>query len=133
MKIARSVSEVRSLVRAAHESGLSTCLVPTMGGLHSGHLSLIEKAKSVADFVVVKIFVNPTQFNNADDFENYPSNTEEDLDAVKTAKGDLVFMPNRDEMYPEGFSTQIDVTAGSGILCDAHRPGHFGSHGAGAR
>ena len=121
----RTVAEIRENVIAAHKEGKTTCVVPTMGGLHAGHLSLIEKASQVADYVVVTIFVNPTQFNNPDDFENYPSSETADMTALEKTKTDIVFAPSENEMYPKEFSTSVTVTAANGILCDAHRPGHF--------
>ncbi len=125
LEIVRSVAEIRSRVNDYKSNGKTVCLVPTMGGLHAGHLSLIAKAKEVADIVVVSIFVNPTQFNNPDDFETYPGDEEKDLESITREGADLVFIPTVNEMYPEGFSTEVKVTAGIDILCDAHRPGHF--------
>lgn len=123
--VVRSIREIREQVYAAKRQGKKTCVVPTMGGLHSGHLSLIEKAEEIADYVVVTIFVNPTQFNNPDDFENYPSDETMDLEALANTSTDIVFAPPAVEMYPDGFSTSVTVDAAGGILCDAHRPGHF--------
>lgn len=125
LEIVRSIEDIRQRVQEAKAKGKKTCLVPTMGGLHEGHLSLVKKAAEVADLVVVSIFVNPTQFNNPDDFENYPGNEKDDLDALSETATDLVFAPSASEMYPDGFATKVIVTAAENILCDAHRPGHF--------
>ena len=123
--LVRTVAEIRESVDAARQDGKTTCVVPTMGGLHAGHLSLVEKASQVADYVVVTLFVNPTQFNNPDDFENYPGSETADLETLAKTPTDIVFAPSAAEMYPRGFSTSVTVDAANGILCDAHRPGHF--------
>lgn len=126
LQIIRSVKEIRAHVQKQKAKGKTIALVPTMGGLHDGHLSLIKKAKEVADYVVVSIFINPKQFNNPDDLATYPSNEEEDLKNIERLGTDVAFIPNAKQMYPEEFSTDVRVTAGIDILCDAHRPGHFG-------
>jgi len=126
VEIIRSVNGIHSRVNELKKNNKTVCLVPTMGGLHAGHLSLITKAKEVADIVVVSIFVNPKQFNNPDDLETYPSNEKEDIKSIHSEGADLVFIPSAAEMYPEAFATEVKVTAGIDILCDAHRPGHFG-------
>ena len=123
--IVRSIEEIRARVKDARSKGLKTCVVPTMGGLHAGHLSLVKRAAEVADFVIVTLFVNPTQFNNPDDFETYPGNEAEDLKVLEKTGTNIVFAPDAKTVYPPGFSTEITVGAASGILCDAHRPGHF--------
>lgn len=123
--VVRTISEIRDHVSAAKQEGKTTCVVPTMGGLHAGHLSLVKKAEQIADYVVVTLFVNPTQFNNPDDFENYPGNEAADLDALSKTATDIVFAPSPSEMYPKGFATAVKVDAAGEILCDAHRPGHF--------
>ena len=125
LEIVRSVEAVRNASRKARQTGKRIALVPTMGGLHEGHLSLIELAQRNADLVIVSLFVNPTQFNNPQELETYPGNDKEDLAALGNTNADLVFMPSAAEMYPDGFSTSITVEAAKGILCDAHRPGHF--------
>ncbi len=125
IEVVRTISDIRKSVEAARTQGKQTCVVPTMGGLHDGHLSLVKKASEVADFVVVTLFVNPTQFNNPDDFENYPGDEAADLAALSQTKTNMVFAPSPAEMYPQGFSTSVTVEAAGNILCDAHRPGHF--------
>jgi len=125
VEIIRDVDGIRARVKELKKSNKTVCLVPTMGGLHAGHLSLISKAKDVADYVVVSIFVNPKQFNNPDDLETYPSNEEADIKSITQEGADLIFIPSGEEMYPQEFATDVKVTAGIDILCDAHRPGHF--------
>lgn len=126
VEIIRDVKGVRARVAELKKDNKTVCLVPTMGGLHAGHLSLITKAKEVADHVVVSIFVNPKQFNNPNDLKTYPSNEKDDVNSITKEGADLVFIPSVEEMYPEEFATDVKVTAGIDILCDAHRPGHFG-------
>ena len=126
VQIIRDVAEIRARVKELKKNGKTVCLVPTMGGLHAGHLSLIKKAKEISDYVVVSIFINPKQFNNPDDLETYPSNETQDLNSIETQGADIAFIPSAVEMYPKEFATDVKVTAGMDILCDAHRPGHFG-------
>jgi pantoate--beta-alanine ligase len=126
VEIIRDVTGIRARVAELKKNNKTVCLVPTMGGLHAGHLSLIAKAREVADHVVVSIFVNPKQFNNPDDLKTYPSNEEDDVKSIAKEGADLVFIPSVEEMYPQEFATEVKVTAGIDILCDAHRPGHFG-------
>ena len=125
VEIIRTVKDIRARVQELKKDGSTVCLVPTMGGLHAGHLSLITKAKEVADHVIVSIFINPKQFNNPDDLETYPSNEEQDLESINKQGADIAFIPDVKQMYPSEFATDIKVTAGINILCDAHRPGHF--------
>lgn len=125
IEIIRNVEGIRARVKELKKKNKTICLVPTMGGLHAGHLSLITKAKEVTDYVVVSIFVNPKQFNNPEDLKTYPGNEEEDIKSITKEGADVVFIPSVEEMYPEEFATDVKVTAGIDILCDAHRPGHF--------
>ncbi len=125
LEIIRTVNGIRKRVQKLKQAGKTIALVPTMGGLHAGHLSLISKAKDVADYVVVSIFINPKQFNNPEDLDTYPSNEEADLHNIEKLSADLAFIPNVKEMYPDEFATHVKVTAGIDILCDAHRPEHF--------
>jgi pantoate--beta-alanine ligase len=99
--------------------------VPTMGFLHAGHLSLIQRARAENASVVVSIFVNPTQFGPGEDFQRYPRDLNRDLGLIERAQVDAVFTPTVDEMYPQGASTIIEVASLSGILEGASRPGHF--------
>lgn len=126
LEIIRSVEGIRKRVAELKRNDKTVALVPTMGGLHEGHLSLVKKAKEVADIVVVSIFINPKQFNNPDDLKTYPSDEEADLKNIDLQGANIAFIPSLHEMYPEDFATDVKVTAGINILCDAHRPGHFG-------
>jgi pantoate--beta-alanine ligase len=99
--------------------------VPTMGALHEGHLSLVRRSKQENHTTVVSIFVNPTQFGPAEDFQNYPRDTEGDLEKLRKEEVDILFMPNASLMYPAGFSTHIEVEGLSDKLCGAFRPSHF--------
>ncbi len=100
-------------------------LVPTMGGLHEGHLSLVDKAKSLAQIVVVSIFVNPTQFARGEDFDDYPNTFDSDKLLLESKKVDALFLPSKDEIYPHGTESDYKVGAIGQILCGAFRPTHF--------
>ncbi len=125
MKIAKTIRSVRKLVRQARSKGKSVGLVPTMGALHRGHISLIEKAAKDADFVVVSIFVNPTQFGPKEDFKKYPRPVQDDLNACRKAGADLVFAPSAKQMYPRQNLAWVSVEKLSEPLCGRFRPGHF--------
>ena len=125
MKIYRTIQSIREAVDGFRRNGQTTALVPTMGGLHAGHLSLVEIAKKNADKTIASIFVNPKQFNNENDLRNYPRDETDDFTKLEEAGIDVIFAPNDAEMYPTGFATNVVVDASSNILCDAHRPGHF--------
>jgi pantoate--beta-alanine ligase len=99
--------------------------VPTMGALHSGHLSLVTQAKEANDQIAVSIFVNPTQFNNTDDLQKYPRTIEEDLEMLRIAGADSVLLPNEKDIYPNGYNYQVHEIEKSKYLCGAFRPGHF--------
>lgn len=120
----RSVSALRSAVGAWRTSGARIGLVPTMGALHEGHLSLVTLLKQTTDKVVVSIFVNPTQFAPHEDFESYPRTEESDLQKLASVGADLAFLPNAKEMYPEGFATQVSVGGVTSRLEGVSRP-HF--------
>ena len=123
--LVRTIQDLRKRLAAWRKAGESVALVPTMGALHEGHLSLVTLAKSKADRVVVSIFVNPIQFGPREDFGTYPRDEAGDLKKLGDAGVDLVFAPEAAEMYPEGFKTLIkigDLTEG---LCGAARPNHF--------
>ncbi|GMV63390.1 MAG: pantothenate synthetase [Parvibaculum sp.] len=122
--VARSAADLREAVAAWRKEGLSVALVPTMGALHEGHLSLIDLARTKADRVVVSIFVNPTQFAPNEDFSAYPRT--EAADAAKLeGQADLIFAPDAADMYPEGFSTTISLTGVTEPLEGTFRPTHF--------
>ncbi len=116
---------MRGIVRNAQQRGLRVGLVPTMGALHTGHLSLIQAARSECDFVVVSIFVNPAQFGPQEDFQKYPRNLETDLKLCAEAGTDVVFHPSVEAIYPAGYATYVDVTGLSEVLEGKFRPGHF--------
>lgn len=99
--------------------------VPTMGSLHEGHLALVEEANKEADVVVLSIFVNPLQFGENEDFDDYPRHEENDLALTKAHKVDYVFIPTVKEMYPKSRGITMAVTQRIGVLCDRSRPGHF--------
>lgn len=125
MEVAETIESVRSLVKAARGEGKRIGLVPTMGALHIGHISLIEAAAKDCDFVVVSIFVNPTQFGPAEDFEKYPRPMEADLEICSKAGVDVVFAPAPQQMYPGENVTWVNVEKLTGPLCGRSRPGHF--------
>ena len=125
MRICRTKADMRALVRAWRQSGETTAAVPTMGYLHDGHLSLVRKAKTVADRVVTTIFVNPTQFGPNEDLASYPRDEDRDLALLRAEAVDAVFMPSVDEMYGAGGDTYVEVPGLSAILQGSLRPGHF--------
>lgn len=122
--VARSAADLREAVAAWRKKGLSVALVPTMGALHEGHLSLVDLARTKADRTVVSIFVNPTQFAPNEDFSAYPRT--EAADAAKLeGQADLIFAPDAADMYPDGFSTTISLTGVTEPLEGTFRPTHF--------
>jgi pantoate--beta-alanine ligase len=123
--IARSVSDLRQSLAPWRKAGERIALVPTMGALHEGHLSLVALAKSNADRVVVSIFVNPIQFDREDDLVAYPRDLDRDRAILADAGVDVLFVPRAGEMYPDEFATSVDVDRLTTHLCGAHRPGHF--------
>ena len=120
-----TVADLRARVAAWRAEGLTVALVPTMGALHEGHLSLVRRAKMLADRVVVSIFVNPTQFGPNEDFARYPRQLEQDRFKLGMAGTHLVYAPTVEEMYPQGFATRVVVSGVSAGLCGDARPGHF--------
>ena len=126
MELAKTIQDVRRLVRHARMSGKSIGFVPTMGALHAGHFSLISAANDACDYVVVSIFVNPTQFGPNEDFKAYPRTLEQDLAGCAAHGAALVFAPEVEEMYPSGGGlTQVAVKNLPDTLCGRSRPGHF--------
>ena len=121
------VQSLRAQSKAWQLSGLTVAIVPTMGNLHSGHLSLLERAQDLADRTIVSIFVNPIQFGVGEDYDSYPSTIKEDLQKLEIAGVDTVFMPDLKELYPGGteVDTRITVPEISDILCGEYRKGHF--------
>ncbi len=105
-------------------NGKSIGFVPTMGALHEGHLSLLRTARAENDIVVASIFVNPTQFSPGEDFDRYPRSVGDDLEKLE-GLADLVFLPEKETMYPPDFSTRVEIEGMSGAMCGPFRPGHF--------
>lgn len=122
--IARTVSDLRGQVAAWKSQGLTVGLVPTMGALHAGHLSLVETLKAQADKIIVSIFVNPTQFAAHEDLDTYPRTEQEDCIKLTAAKADLAYIPSPQEMYPEGFGSTLHIDGPSQGLESVARP-HF--------
>lgn len=124
-EIIRTLVELRSKVAGWKAAGESVAVVPTMGALHQGHLSLVRAAKEACDRVIVTIFINPKQFNNPEDYKNYPRTEEEDARKLIALKADVVYVPDGEQMYPNGFATTVSVEGITQGLCGAHRAGHF--------
>jgi pantoate--beta-alanine ligase len=125
LSVHRSVAEFRAAANAVRSAGKRLGLVPTMGALHEGHLSLVRAARSRADEVAVTIFVNPTQFGPNEDFDRYPRTLERDVELLQGAGASHVFAPETSEMYPAGERTRVHVSGLTEALCGPHRPGHF--------
>ena len=125
MRVIDNVAEMKAFTRGLRGTGRSIGLVPTMGYLHDGHLSLVRASKADNDTTVLSIFVNPTQFGPAEDLARYPRDMEGDLAKCGAEGVDVVFAPDGRSMYPEGYCTYIEVTGISDVLCGASRPGHF--------
>ncbi|MGJ8624858.1 MAG: pantoate--beta-alanine ligase [Yoonia sp.] len=123
--IIRTLSDLRALTRAWHMAGEDIGVVPTMGALHQGHLSLVRAAKDACDRVIVTIFVNPKQFNNPEDLENYPRTEHDDAKKLASFNVDAIYVPDGDQIYPHGFATNVSVSGLTDMLCGAARPGHF--------
>lgn len=121
----RTVRELRDRVGAWRRAGETVGVVPTMGALHAGHLSLVEAAQARTDRVIVTLFVNPRQFNNASDLAAYPRTEKDDAAKLDPLGVDVLFAPDVAEMYGEGFATTVSVAGVSEGLCGANRPGHF--------
>jgi len=125
MQVIGSVAALRQYLGEQRTAGKRIGLVPTMGFLHDGHLSLVRAARQECDVVVMSIFVNPKQFGPSEDFESYPRNMEQDLRLARDSSVDVVFTPDVSEVYPEGFQSEVSVHGLTVPLCGASRPGHF--------
>lgn len=125
MKLLHTISETREEIQRARRNGASIGLVPTMGALHEGHMALVGRARTECDFVIVSIFVNPTQFGPTEDFAKYPRTLGDDARCCERAGVDVVFAPSAEEMYPEGYDTWIDVGGITEVLEGESRPGHY--------
>jgi pantoate--beta-alanine ligase len=123
MNVHRTIHELREALRPLRERSIG--LVPTMGALHDGHLALLRAARAENETVVMSLFVNPAQFAESADLARYPRDEAQDLEGATHAGVDLVFAPSRDEMYPPGFQTWVDVTELGSVLEGKFRPGHF--------
>ena len=122
MIITKKPAQMREQISTWHDQGGSVALVPTMGGLHDGHFSLIQKARESCSYVVATIFVNPKQFGPTEDFKSYPRQEKIDAENLAAYGVDMLYIPQEKDFYPKGFTTQIQVPGLDGILCGAHRP-----------
>ena len=125
MQVVRSVVELRAVTGGWRQAGDSIAVVPTMGALHDGHLSLVAQARDACDRVIVTLFVNPTQFDRPEDLAKYPRTEDRDRAVLEPAGVDLLFMPGVDEVYPPGFATTVSVSGLTSGMCGDFRPGHF--------
>ncbi|MDD5634227.1 MAG: pantoate--beta-alanine ligase [Candidatus Omnitrophica bacterium] len=126
MRIITKISEMKGYAHKAKKNGKVIGFVPTMGSLHDGHVSLIKASQKESDITIVSIFVNPKQFGKGEDLKKYPRNLARDLLILKKEKIDVVFIPAEKEMYPEGYSTYVNVEGAiTENLCARSRPGHF--------
>lgn len=125
IQVVRTVADLRSAVAAFRAKGKTVALVPTMGNLHDGHLSLVREARRHADVVCATIFVNPTQFGPTEDFDSYPRTFDADRAMLESESVEIVYTPTVSEMYPDGFATAVSVTGITDCLCGQARPTHF--------
>lgn len=125
MEIIRTKKNLSEITNKAKSAGKTVGLVPTMGALHAGHLSLIERARKECDFVAVSVFVNPTQFNNANDLVTYPHTEEADCKLLESAGVDVAFIPSVEEIYPEPDTRVFDLGEVANVMEGPMRPGHF--------
>ena len=125
MKILENKRELDELLAKIRTNGTKIGLIPTMGSIHDGHLSLVENSIKENFFSITSIFVNPTQFNDLKDFKKYPQNKKQDIEKLNTVKCDAVFFPQIEELYPEGIKRKKTISKYRDILCDKFRPGHF--------
>lgn len=121
----RDVESLRRRVKAWRRDNLSVALVPTMGALHKGHITLMERAKKMADRVIATVFVNPKQFGPKEDFDAYPRQENADFELLNAAGVHLMFAPDIAAMYPPGFSTAVEIKGITDVLDGVARPGHF--------
>ncbi|MCX5665851.1 MAG: pantoate--beta-alanine ligase [Candidatus Omnitrophica bacterium] len=125
MKTIENISRMSTFVKIMKKEGKSIGLVPTMGYLHEGHLSLVKAAKKHTDVVVMSIFINPLQFGPKEDFQKYPRDLKHDEEMAREAGVDVIFYPSLKDIYPEGYATYVTVEKLTGNLCGESRPGHF--------
>lgn len=122
-KVIRTIEELKQFRKSV--STKSVGFVPTMGALHTGHETLLQRARNENDIVILSIFVNPTQFNDKNDYTNYPRTDDQDILTAERNHVDVVFMPEYSSLYPDNYTYKISETSLSLDLCGAHRPGHF--------
>ena len=125
MKIIENISELRDFLKEISKKGQKIGLIPTMGGIHKGHLSLIRKCHQLGFFSIVTIYVNPTQFNNKNDYNIYPRSRNSDIKSLEYIKTNLLFYPSNKDLYPNGIKSEKIIFEYRDILCDIYRPGHF--------
>jgi pantoate--beta-alanine ligase len=125
MKVISNISDIKKVITDLKRKGKVVSLVPTMGNLHEGHVSLVEKAKAESDVVVVSVFVNPTQFGPAEDFNKYPRTLDADMQKIESAGCDIVFTPSVEDMYGEKSEISVSGSQKNKVLCGKFRPGHF--------
>ncbi len=125
METITSVTEMQRWSAAVRAAGETISFVPTMGFLHQGHVSLLNEGRKRGDKLVLSIFVNPTQFGQGEDFEDYPRDLAQDSELAQQAGVDIIFAPEAKQMYPAGYATYVDVEGITNTLCGASRPGHF--------
>ncbi len=125
MELIHTISSLREAIRGQRQLGKRIALVPTMGALHAGHISLVKEARKHGDIVVVSIFVNPTQFGPNEDYSKYPRTLQADCKLLRETETSIAYAPSAEEMYGKGAITKVVVPGISGILCGAFRPGHF--------
>ena len=125
MKIIKNKQEFSEFILKIKDSGKKIGLIPTMGSIHKGHISLVKKSKKLNCFSIVTIFINPAQFNNKNDYFEYPRNYEQDINSLKKIDTDLVFLPTSKDIYPKGVKIKKTIFDYRNILCDKFRPGHF--------
>lgn len=125
LRVLRSVPELRGALHEQRSAGQRIGFVPTMGALHAGHASLVERARALSDCVVVSIFVNPLQFGPKEDLAQYPRTPDADIALLETSGCRFLFMPAVEEIYPQGFFTTVHMPGMTEVLCGRSRPGHF--------
>ena len=125
MEVITKINEMRTRVLSVKDRKRSIGFVPTMGALHDGHISLIRSAREENDELVVSIYLNPTQFDNSDDFDKYPRQLNKDIEIIRKENADVIFTPCTEEMYPDGFCTHVTQGKLTDALCGGVRPGHF--------
>ena len=125
MQIFKTTTNLKRFLDTCRDNNKTISLVPTMGGLHDGHLKLVDRAKEISDIVVVSIFVNPTQFARGEDFDDYPNTFSSDQRQLELKGVDVLFFPSREEIYPDGTQNDYKVGAIGQILCGEFRPTHF--------